>query len=94
MISLPKDLFCHILSFHDPIYELARRYGLPSARWGRYFIILGPTIEYEMVNGRVVIFEWDRSYVSVHGYDVDMVLLPTCQSFLPYVRSLPTRASF
>ena len=72
MISLPKDLFCHILSFHDPIYELARRYGLPSARWGRYFIVLGPTIEYEMIRGRIVSLEWP--VYSVHGYDTDIII--------------------
>ena len=94
MISLPTDVFRHILSFRDLNYELARRCGTPSARWIQEYVVLGPTIEYEMINGRVEIFEWDRSYFSVHGYDVDMVLLPTCASFLPYVRGLPTRASF
>ena len=94
MISLPTDLFRHILSFRGPIYEYTRRFGTPSARWIQEYVILGPTIEHEMINGRVVTFEWDRSYFSVHGYDVDMVLLPTRQAFLPYVRGLPTRASF
>ena len=94
MISLPTDLFRHILSFRDPIYEYTRRFGAPSARWAQEYVVLGPMIEYEMINGRVVTFEWGRSYFSVHGYDVDMVLLPTCQAFLPYVRGLPTRASF
>ena len=92
MISLPKDLFCHILSFHDPIYELARRYGLPSARWGRYFVILGPTIEYEMVNGRIVSLEWDRPVYSIHGYDTDIIMTPA--AFMPYIRGMPTQASF
>ena len=94
MISLPKDIFRHIPSFRDLNDELARRCGTPSSRWIQEYVILGPAIEYEMINGRAVIFEWGRSYFSVHGYDVDMVLLPTCQSFLPYVRGLPTRASF
>ena len=94
MISLPTDLFRHILSFRDPIYEYTRRFGTPSARWAQEYVILGPTIEYEMINGRVVTFEWDRPYFSVHGYDLDMVLLPTCKGCLPYVRGLPTRASF
>ena len=79
MISLPTDLFRHILSLRDPIYEYTRRFGTPSARWAQEYVILGPTIEYEMINGRVVTFEWDRPYFSVHGYDLDMVLLPHVQ---------------
>ena len=82
MISLPKDLFRHILSFRDLNYELARRSGVPSARRGRYYVILGPTIEYEMIRGRIVSLEWDRPVYSVHGYDTDIIM------------GRPTRASF
>ena len=94
MISLPKELFRHILSFRDPNYELARRSGVPSARWGRYYLILGPTIEYEMVNGRVVSAEWGRPVYSIHGYEMNMVLTPWQAAFMPYIRGMPTQASF
>ena len=80
MVSLPYELFCHILSFKDPIYELARRFGTPSAQWVREYMILAPCAEYQMINGRIVTLYWDRPYISVHGWDVDL-LLPSRASF-------------
>ena len=41
-------------------------------------MILAPCAEYQMINGRIVALYWDRPYISVHGWDVD----------------LPSRASF
>ena len=82
MISLPHELFRHILSFRDPIYEYVRRFGAPSAEWAQEYVILAPGAEYQMINGRVVTLYWDRPYISVHGWDTDMAFLP------------PSRASF
>ena len=80
MVSLPHDLFRHILSFRGPIYEYVRRFGAPSVAWVQEYTILTPCAEYEMVNGRLVILYWDRPYISAHGLDRDWIL--------------PTRASF
>ena len=77
---LPYELFRYILSFRDPIYELARRFGTPSAQWVREYMILAPCAEYQMINGRIVTLYWDRPYISVHGWDVDL-LLPSRASF-------------
>ena len=77
---LPYELFRYILSFRDPIYELARRFGTPSAQWVREYMILAPCAEYQMINGRIVTLYWDRPYISVYGWDVDM-LLPSRASF-------------
>ena len=55
MVSLPHDLFRHILSFRDPIYEYVRRFGAPSAEWAQEYTMLAPSAEYQMINGRVVI---------------------------------------
>ena len=82
MASLPYELFRHILSFRDPYYEYARRFGAPSANWAEEYTILAPSAEYQMINGRVVTLYWDRPYISVHGWDTDMAFLP------------PSRASF
>ena len=80
MVFLPYELFRHILSFRDPIYELARGHGMPSAQWAEEYTILGPCAEYQMFNGRIAILYWDRPYISIHGWDCDMIL--------------PSRASF
>ena len=80
MISLPHEVFRHILSFRDPIYEYVRRFGAPSAEWAREYTILAPSAEYQMINGRIVVAYWGRPYMSVHGWDLDL--------------TLPTRASF
>ena len=80
MVSLPYELFCHILSFKDPIYELARRFGTPSAQWTEEYMILTPGAEYEMINGRIVTLYWDRPY-TVHSWDCDLVLMPSRASF-------------
>ena len=80
MVSLPYELFRHILSFRDPIYEYARRFGAPSAKWADEYTILAPSAEYQMINGRIVALYWDRLYISVHGWDVDL-LLPSRASF-------------
>ena len=77
---LPYELFRYILSFRDPIYELARRFGVPSAQWIREYMILAPCAEYQMINGRIVALYWDRPYISVHGWDVDL-LIPSRASF-------------
>ena len=77
---LPYELFRYILSFRDPIYELARRFGTPSAQWVREYMILAPCAEYQMINGRIVTLYWDRPYISVHGWDVDL-LLPSRANF-------------
>ena len=76
---LPYELFRYILSFRDPIYELARRFGAPSAQWVREYMILAPCAEYQMINGHIVTLYWDRPR-SVHGWDVDM-FLPSRASF-------------
>ena len=81
MVSLPHDLFRHILSFRDPIYEYVRRFGAPSAEWAQEYTILAPSAEYQMINGRVVILYWDRPYISIHSWDTDMTLVPTRASF-------------
>ena len=60
MVSLPYDLFRHILSFRDPIYEYARRFGTPSAQWAEEYTILAPGSEYQMINGRIVTLYWGR----------------------------------
>ena len=80
MVSLPYDLFRHILSFKDLIYEYARRFGVPSARWAEEYTIVSPCAEYVMTNGHIVTLHWDRPYISIHRWDCDMIL--------------PTRASF
>ena len=80
MVSLPYDLFRHILSFRDPIYEYIRRFGAPSARWDAEYTIVSPCAEYEFINGRIVILYWDSPYISVHR-DVDVVWMPTRASF-------------
>ena len=80
MVSLPYELFRHILSFRDPYYECALRFGAPSAHWAKEYTILAPSAEYQMINGRIVTLYWDRPYISVHGWDIDM--------------ELPSRASF
>ena len=80
MISLPYELFRYILSFRDPYYEYARRFGAPSANWAEEYTILAPSAEYQMINGRIVVLYWDRPDISFHSWDCDMIL--------------PTRASF
>ena len=80
MVSLPYELFRHILSFRDPIYEYARRCGAPSAKWADEYTILAPSAEYQMINGRIVTLYWDRPCISVHGWGTDM-LLPSRASF-------------
>ena len=80
MVSLPYELFRHILSFRDPIYEYVRRFGAPSARWADEYTIVSPCVEYEFINGRIVILYWDSPYISVHR-DRDMVWMPTRASF-------------
>ena len=80
MNPLPYDLFRHILSFRGPIYELARRYGTPSAEWAQEYTSMAPCAEYRMINDRIVILYWGRPYMSVHRWDLDW--------------TLPTRASF
>ena len=80
MVFVPYETFRHILSFKDPIYEYARRFGAPSARWAEEYTIVSPCAEYEIINGRIVILHWDRPYISIHRWDCDMIL--------------PTRASF
>ena len=62
MISLLHDLFRHILSFKDPIYELACQRGLPSADWAKVYNIVAPSAEYETIRGRIVSLHWDRPY--------------------------------
>ena len=81
MVSLPYELFCRILSFGDPIYEYARRFGTPSAQWAEEYTILAPGAEYQMINGRIVVLYWDRPYMSIHSWDCDMTLMPTRASF-------------
>ena len=81
MISLPHDLFRHILSFRDPNYEYARSFGAPSAEWAQEYVILAPSVEYQMINGRIVILYWDRPCISIHSWDTDMTLMPTRASF-------------
>ena len=81
MVSLPYELFRHILSFRDPIYEYARRFGTPSAQWAEEYIILTPGAEYEMINGRIVTLYWDRPYISIHSWACDMILMPARASF-------------
>ena len=61
MVSLPYELFRHILSFRDPIYEYARRFGMPSALWAEEYTILAPGAEYQMTNGRVVVLYWGHA---------------------------------
>ena len=80
MISLPHELFRHILSFRDPIYEYIRRFGTPSAEWAQEYVILAPSAEYQMINGRIVILYWGRPRISVFSWDTDI--------------ELPSRASF
>ena len=46
MVSLPHDLFRHILNFHDSIYELARAYGLPSADMADAYRIVAPAVQH------------------------------------------------
>ena len=60
MISLPHDLFRHILSFKDPIYELAYQRGLPSVDWANVYNIVALSAEYELIRGRIVSLHWDR----------------------------------
>ena len=80
MISLPHELFRYILSFRNPVYEYVFRFGAPSARWVREYVILAPCAEYQMTNGRIVTLYWDLPCISVYGWDVDI--------------PLPSRASF
>ena len=82
MVSLPYELFRHILSFWDPYYEYAFRFGTPSAPWAREYTILAPGAEYQMINGRIVTLYWDRPYISAHSWDTDLASI------------LPSRASF
>ena len=79
MMSLPCALFRHILSFRGPIYEYVRRFGAPSARWVDEYTIVSPCVEYEFINGRIVILYWDMP-ISVHR-DRDIVWMPTRASF-------------
>ena len=81
MVSLPYDLFRHILSFRDPIYEYARRFGTPSAQRGEEHTRLAPGAEYQMINGRIVVLYWDRPYMSIHSWDCGMTLMPMRASF-------------
>ena len=83
MMYFPHDLFFKSLRYRDPIYELARIYRTPSARWADEYTILAPCSEYEMLNGRIVSLRWDRPYISVHAWDMDLIL-----------HTPPTRASF
>ena len=79
MVSLPYELFRHILSFREPIYEYVRRLGAPSARWADEYTIVSPWFAYEFINGRIVILYWGMPYI-VHR-DRDMVWIPTRASF-------------
>ena len=81
IISLPHELFRHILSFRDPIYEYALRFGMPSAHWAKDYTILAPSAEYQMINGRIVVLYWDRPHISIHSWDYDMTLMPSRASF-------------
>ena len=79
MVSLPYALFRHILSFKDPIYELARQRGLPSADWSQWYNIVAPSAEYEMIRGRIVSLHYDRPY-TVDRWGVH-VMVPSRASF-------------
>ena len=79
MTSLPHDLFRHILSFKDPIYELACQRGLPSVDWAKVYNIVAPSAEYEMIRGRIVSLHWDRPY-TVYRWGVH-VMVPSRASF-------------
>ena len=81
MVFLPCELFRHILNFRDPIYEYARRFGMPSAQWAEEHTILASGAEYQMINGRIVTWYWDRPYISIHSWDCDMILMPSRASF-------------
>ena len=80
MTSLPEGIFRHTLNFRGPLYEYARRFGTPSARWADEYVILGPAIEYEIMNGRTGSLEWNRPCYSVRPLDMAL--------------TRPTRASF
>ena len=81
MICLPHEVFRHILSFRDPIYEYVRRFGAPSAEWAREYTILAPSAEYQMINGRIVALYWVRPYISIQGWNYDLILMPARASF-------------
>ena len=81
-MHLPFDLFKKILSYKDPFLEIAHKYRTPSARWAEEYTILAPGSVFEMINGRLVCLHWDRPYISVHAWDLDMTF------------NTPTRASF
>ena len=74
-VSLPYDLFRHILSFKDPIYEYVRRFRALSAEWVEEYTILAPSAEYQMINGCIVSLHWGRPY-TVYRWDVH-VMVPT-----------------
>ena len=79
MISLPRDLFCHILSFNDPIYELACQRGLPSADWAKVYNIVAPSAEYENIRGHIASLHNDRPY-TVYRWGA-RVMVPSRASF-------------
>ena len=81
-MHLPFDLFKKILSYKDPLFEIAHRYRTPSARWAEEYTIMAPCVELEMINGRIVRLHWERPYISVRAWDMDMLL------------NTPSRASF
>ena len=81
-MHLPFDLFKKILSYKDPFLEIAHKYRTPSARWAEGYSMLAPGSVFEMINGRLVCLHWDRPYISVHAWDLDMIF------------NTPTRASF
>ena len=83
MMHLPHELFNKILSYKDPFFEFAHQNRTPSASWADEYMILAPSAQYEMINGRIVCLHWDRPYISVHAWDMDMIL-----------HTPPTRASF
>ena len=81
-MHLPFDLFKKILSYKDPFLEIAHKYRTPSARWAEEYTILAPGSVFEMINGRLVCLHWDRPYISVHAWDLDMTFnTPTQASF-------------
>ena len=81
-MHLPFDLFKKILSYKDPFLEIAHKYRTPSARWAEEYTMLAPGAEFEMISERIVCLHWERPYISVHAWDIDMIL------------NTPTRASF
>ena len=78
MVLQPYDLPPH--PEHQGPDIRAREYGLPSAEWVQTYTIRAPSAEYQMINGRIGSLHWDRPYMSVHGWDLDL-MLPARASF-------------